>query len=67
MGIISTAVGVAATLLASQVLGQTPPDSSPSTDANIAVSYGSDQVTPGIMLPRSGKNNAPSYLSPQPH
>ncbi|KAL9124232.1 MAG: hypothetical protein Q9217_006419 [Psora testacea] len=47
--------------LVSQVLSQTPSGSSPSTTGNIAVSYGSTQVTPGIMLPRSVTSAVPTF------
>ncbi|KAL9101481.1 MAG: hypothetical protein Q9163_003252 [Psora crenata] len=58
---------VSTIFLASQVLTQTPPGSSPSTTNNLIVSYGRTHVTPGIMLSRNATSTVPSFsFNPSP-
>lgn len=42
---------------------QTPPNTYPSTDRGFVVTYGSSQVTPGMMLPVMGKSHSYSTIS----
>ena len=52
--ILSSFATIATLLLLAGADAQTPPNTSPSTDRELSVTYGSGQVTPGMMLPVMG-------------
>lgn len=58
-----------ASLLIACVSSQTPPGSTPATNNQISVQYGSTPVTPGIMLEKTRLSNPSSSSSsfPNPH
>lgn len=52
--ILSSFTTIATLLLLAGADAQTPPNTSPSTDRELSVTYGSGQITPGMMLPVMG-------------
>ena len=60
---ISSFPTIAALLLLAGADAQTPPNTSPSTDRELSVTYSSGQVTPGMMLPVMGKSLPYSAIS----